>query len=237
MRRALLTAAVGCAFCLDAPALAATYVTSATGCNGSACVPAPTTLQTFNTSLGVLENVIVEVNVDAIRAYSISFQQYAPDPFATTGSAHLALTGPFSFSLNGTTYSLSISGDQNVSYTIADLGFPSGEFHATGSLTFAVDQALLNTFISGSANCGTLICAVGLTSPASITDTVVSSSNVTFTNFDSAALTGYKLTYVYRPAVPEPESWAMMLVGFSAIGTTIRRRRKPNLGLSAKLGR
>lgn len=233
MRRALLTAAFAMAFCLEAPALAATFVTTATSCTGSACPPVSTTLQTFNTNLGVLENVIVEVNVDAIRAYSISFQQYAPDPFATTGSAHLAFTGPFSFSLNGTTYSLTISGDQTASYTIANLGFPSGEFHATGLLTFAVDQALLSTFISGSANCGTLVCAVGLTSPASIADTVVSSSNVSFSNFDSAALTTYKLTYVYRPAVPEPASWAMMLLGFSAIGTSIRRRRKSDLGVSA----
>ena len=31
------------------------------------------------------------------------------------------------------------------------------------------------------------------------------------------------------PAVPEPASWAMMLLGFAAIGVAARRRRKPRL--------
>lgn len=37
----------------------------------------------------------------------------------------------------------------------------------------------------------------------------------------------YRLTYDYTPdgGVPEPSTWAMMLVGFGAIGATLRRRR------------
>jgi hypothetical protein len=28
-------------------------------------------------------------------------------------------------------------------------------------------------------------------------------------------------------AVPEPQTWAMMLAGFGVVGATLRRRRKP----------
>jgi len=33
----------------------------------------------------------------------------------------------------------------------------------------------------------------------------------------------YKLTYFYS-AVPEPSTWAMMLIGFAGIGLAMRRR-------------
>lgn len=42
---------------------------------------------------------------------------------------------------------------------------------------------------------------------------------------------GYSNAVLYRstPAVPEPATWAMMLLGFGAIGMASRRRRKPVL--------
>ena len=43
----------------------------------------------------------------------------------------------------------------------------------------------------------------------------------TFTN-GSAASTG---TYTLTTSVPEPASWAMMLVGFGALGAVVRRRK------------
>ena len=47
---------------------------------------------------------------------------------------------------------------------------------------------------------------------------------------DSCGFAGFKLTYDYTPttalpAVPEPASWAMMLLGFAGIGCAIRRRK------------
>ena len=39
-----------------------------------------------------------------------------------------------------------------------------------------------------------------------------------------------------RPAVPEPATWAMMLVGFGAMGVSLRRRRRTNNLLQAALG-
>jgi hypothetical protein len=56
---------------------------------------------------------------------------------------------------------------------------------------------------------------------------------------DSATLSNYLVRYqqvngsgsgVGTPVggVPEPSTWAMMLLGFGAIGTSMRRKRKPN---------
>ncbi len=40
---------------------------------------------------------------------------------------------------------------------------------------------------------------------------------------------GFKLTAItVTPAVPEPGTWAMMLIGFGGVGVALRRRRKPN---------
>jgi hypothetical protein len=47
---------------------------------------------------------------------------------------------------------------------------------------------------------------------------------------DSGFYDKFRITYTYTPAgagaVPEPMTWAMMLVGFGAIGHAVRRRRK-----------
>ena len=47
-------------------------------------------------------------------------------------------------------------------------------------------------------------------------------------NPPGAAVTG-NLTFQVVQAVPEPATWAMMMLGFGAIGMTIRRRRRPML--------
>jgi hypothetical protein len=39
---------------------------------------------------------------------------------------------------------------------------------------------------------------------------------------------GGSLAFSAANAVPEPGTWAMMLLGFGAMGVSLRRRRKPN---------
>ena len=49
---------------------------------------------------------------------------------------------------------------------------------------------------------------------------------------DFCGSANFKLTYIYA-AVPEPSTWAMMLVGFGAIGFSTRARRKARITQAA----
>ncbi|MCW2362882.1 MULTISPECIES: PEPxxWA-CTERM sorting domain-containing protein [Sphingobium] len=74
------------------------------------------------------------------------------------------------------------------------------------------ESALINTANSYLANKGTI------------------NSNLDFwvaTNSSKQDL----LFYTVKPAVPEPATWAMMIIGFAAIGRTLRARR-PNMAIS-----
>jgi hypothetical protein len=39
-------------------------------------------------------------------------------------------------------------------------------------------------------------------------------------------------TLVNTPSVPEPATWAMMLIGFGATGVAMRRTRRPKQGIA-----
>jgi hypothetical protein len=56
-------------------------------------------------------------------------------------------------------------------------------------------------------------------------DGLAAGSNIYLTNGSSSSATLFTRT----PAVPEPATWAMMLLGFGAIGMASRRSRKPVL--------
>jgi hypothetical protein len=63
-----------------------------------------------------------------------------------------------------------------------------------------------------------------------LADTVVTAGNQTLT---VAGTAGSSASYVgtgsFSPsAVPEPGTWAMMIIGFGAIGVAMRRRRSPD---------
>lgn len=62
-----------------------------------------------------------------------------------------------------------------------------------------------------------------------------SAGDFTFTINDvsvTAGSTAAAITAQIQAAVPEPGTWAMMLLGFGAIGYSMRRRRKPLLQLA-----
>lgn len=48
--------------------------------------------------------------------------------------------------------------------------------------------------------------------------------------FNTDGVDGFKLSnLVVSPAVPEPETWAMLIAGFGMIGATVRRRTRPTV--------
>jgi hypothetical protein len=233
MRMGLVFVALATLFGFATPASAAIITTTASDCIGSVPCPFGTRLAAFDSSLGVLENIILHAEVDSQTAYVHSFQSYADYP-NTSGSAHLEYEGPFQLVVNGITFTIQISGEQDLAYTDGFIPF-GGVFHATGSLTTNIDHSLLDSFVDVSNNCGfggvlPGVCARGLTMPPGVDSIVQSSNNIHFTNFDVAAQTQYTLTYVFRP-VPEPATWAMMLLGFGAIGLSIGKknaRKRPS---------
>lgn len=212
---------------IASPAAATTEVVSAVGCSSGTGCYSTAQIAAFDSSLGVLKNVVVDVDVTTYTPYVLSFQTYAsPDPFQTTGSTHLAYTGPFSFNLNGVLYSLIVSADESHSYTAYNTGF-GHEFDATGSTSFSIDKSLLSSFLAGSANCGTVICARTESVAPSIQQIVQSNDNMLFGNYlYPDAIIHYRLTYVFAP-LPEPATWMMMLLGFAGIGYPLRRNRAP----------
>lgn len=54
-------------------------------------------------------------------------------------------------------------------------------------------------------------------------------TRLTFTNLTGGTNEGVFLDAVSAVAVPEPGTWAMMLLGFGGIGLAMRRRRRPAL--------
>lgn len=50
---------------------------------------------------------------------------------------------------------------------------------------------------------------------------------------DLCGFVNFALTYDYTPSVPEPATWAMMLVGFTTVGAALRRQRR-QIGASAR---
>ena len=54
-------------------------------------------------------------------------------------------------------------------------------------------------------------------------------TRLTFTNLTGGVNEGVFLDAVSVAAVPEPATWALMLLGFGGIGLAMRRRRRPAL--------
>jgi hypothetical protein len=140
-----------------------------------------------------------------------------------------------------------------VSSTGLTINFGQEPIGATqsGAFSFNTDgSAYLANILIGSSTTGEIITGALLTGPGlgsvaftpftvgnthglSASDIGLlagSTYNLSFTGSgnNAAAVTG-SVSLTARPAVPEPATWAMMLLGFAGIGMTIRRRQRPHL--------
>lgn len=207
-------------------ARAATFVTTA---NTYSTYYETSALQPFDSALGWLTGITLQIDAQSIYDYAATFTNLAPSPQLTTGSAHLSENRAFNVVVNGIAYSLQVTGSDDISYTGTQSVLFINEFVATGSTTLELDPALFGGFIDQVNNCGVRsgICVRG---PGILGIPDISSENLSFIPwhggdaFSSAAT--YTLTYIYTPfGVPEPTTWAMMLVGFAMIGAGVRYRR------------
>ena len=171
--------------------------------------------------------------------------------FAVPGSA-LADPTPVSINYTGnitgvnTTYSLPY--DVPVQFT----GFSTAEDFASGDVTITNFSAIygsdVNNYGTGLATFngsllnivaglpGNLINITFNISPVQRSDTAFNTdyhatlSGFSTGAFGNATITGGSGTLRgFLPAVPEPATWAMMLLGFAVVGTAIRRQRPKTL--------
>lgn len=171
-----------------------------------------------------------------------------------TGSNGLLITGS---GLSYGPFTLTNIGD-SLTLNVLTIGTPEGSvniFEDTNPRPISVDFAFLNPsdangglvtgttvgFISGLfGSCGLIAGGCGAVDWSN-TPTVFNFGNggsfslllrdATFLTPGSASISG---TFTYlSPSVPEPATWAMMLLGFGAVGFALRRRRKPVLAQAA----
>jgi len=133
-------------------------------------------------------------------------------------------------SVDRTGFFLSLQGDN----------FPGGDTGVTGPMSFFNGMDLVFALPSGlTTSTEQLIVSGNLFPP----DNVALSFDSFTTSFTvdtlsgpwtlGRAVAGYLLVSPGMAAVPEPATWAMMIIGFGGVGALMRRRRRDSGGLAA----
>ena len=173
------------------------FLTLAGGILTAAPVPASAAL--------IVRNFTISISGSAAQDFnSTPFAKFDPS-FGTLTHVDESLTG-------SATWSLADPGET--------LLFVLGLTSATQLFTSTGDQTPIVVNMSGVSPASPTF--IG---PGSITETLFSRGQGTLS---SAALTG-TMTYTYTPSVgspvPEPSTWAMMLIGFAGLGYAAVRRK------------
>lgn len=174
-----------------------------------------------------------------LSAGEVLYASFDPGSTGTlSGSGYQIMTGSDG---NGADPAIGGQGDPYLSV----LGGGSANFTFAGLSSLGLDYGSADDY-----NLFTLTFATGpdqvLTGSQIITDTANgdqsaprTNGRLTFTATDGNAITGLTLTsssnslevdnFGVKNAVPEPGTWAMMLIGFGAVGASLRRKRTPVL--------
>ncbi|WP_395622160.1 PEPxxWA-CTERM sorting domain-containing protein [Sphingomonas daechungensis] len=201
-------------------------------------------LAAFDPSLGQLNSVTL--TVDVLIKYR-DFLLFVPSDVPLTRDVTWSIDGLYevwgsglsSYSLPPTQFAISGSGTTSVILDQFSLGRAFGFFTTTasGSATYSLNPA---DFILDPLNPFSFIFTgddVGYYNPIDTLFTVAGphsiihlsgSCNGVQTGDDFCGGVRYSLAYDYTPAgsVPEPASWAMILLGFGAAGVALRRRQR-----------
>lgn len=130
-------------------------------------------------------------------------------PFSGTLNLDVASSGAVATFISGNQDGVAVTGlssyagaDNTVSFTSPFLTF--------GGLSFAIPGESFNLYF----NNGSYYEANSITDPQGV---IPNLNPISFLSVNGEVLSG---------AVPEPATWAMMLLGFAGIGVSLRRRRK-----------
>jgi hypothetical protein len=208
MRRILMTALATAALGLgmSAPARAAATITQCT--SGSSCVSGTT-----NVNLGSFTNASMVTGNVGIGGPEVDFTSTNGNLSTNSGAATIfTASGDL---LTNLTFQL-VTG----SFTAAEFNLENGSpsaFTITLHTTGGSDVVLNGTSLQGS-NIFDIVAPAG--SSESYTGATFTTTNGGFNDFK-------QLRLVLAPgSVPEPATWAMMLLGFGGIGMAMRRRRR-----------
>lgn len=177
-------------------------------------------------------NTTVLTTDDASQVYLRWHQTGQPAPASNNGVYNLALgTSPVSFDWGVTFNNVAGSTSPSGTLTITDVG--TGQSVSYNPFFLGNDNATqVDGFGRSFQNSARL--NFGFLFGASFNPNVDSTYTVRFDLADGRALPGgasLTSTVNIGAGVPEPATWAMMLLGFGAIGSALRRRSKVTTGV------
>ena len=200
MRRSILMALGATALATTSAANATSFVGTTGGCFGTACSPVSGTVSLPGTGLSYTSG---------------GFNQSDSNGFLGIGSGN-GTDNLGTFTLLPTAGTTNFNNPFTLLVNFTSPGALSGTYFGTviGSVTDSNAGGIQVNFDNTPHTFGSGAGAFTLT----VNDTAVSNDGI------AAPVTGF-----IRTAVPEPATWAMMLLGFAGIGFAMRRRRLPSL--------
>jgi hypothetical protein len=196
---------------------------------GSANAGASITFGSYQTALNAGENLVTDFDGGATAAGGFALNG---DGSFLTGSSGNGAAPAFSATTADPTQYLSLEGGQSETLStpdIKEISFYIGSLDSYNSLTFSLLGGGTESYS------GSQIAALAV--PTGVADGNQQSGNsngrYTFT-FDTA-ITGvtlasnqnaFEISNIGAAGVPEPSTWAVMLMGFGAVGATLRGARR-----------
>lgn len=213
----------------------------------------------MNKLIGLLAGLSTIALPSAVGAQvQINYSTAIPVPSSNDFQGSLSTLGLTRYTAQGATMVLASNSTIFFEFLGSESGF-SDTFTA-GPVTYTENSSFENHFgvpiALGSANflAGSLAGLMTFTSSGGVTATVGHDGFGIFLGLNQVSGQSFSTFYLgyddqvtnqddnhddfivratVRPAVPEPATWAMMLVGFGAMGVSLRRRRKTNNLLQA----
>jgi len=165
----------------------------------------------------------------AMAAFALAVPAVGNATTFPVGSSHFFLTSgtPFSPSITATFFNgfdTTTTFDDSFTFTIPQNGIGSGSISTSFSATDSNKLTITNLFVNG--------ISYALTTAASGQSATVGNIPISLGMLNTIRVTGFTqgsgvysgtATFATLP-VPEPASWAMMIIGFGIVGVAFRRR-------------
>ena len=194
----------------------------------------------FNSALGSLNSVTLQIDLWRPRAWLMVMESTVPLSATAdwTVDGYWRLPGSEATGGADILVPLTGSGTADIALSFVDEGMAAGIFgvHGSGGATvtlnlaaFLGDRITFNGFDPGffSDVGDTTVTVGGMPTLMHLSQGCPVGDEAYEALEDYCGTANYTLTYDYTPAVPEPGTWAMLLIGFAGVGIALRRRRVP----------